>query len=120
MRPIIEWLRNVLSRETKQVELPKAPVPAPVSVRVRPGKIADDEYTVEFNCGIEVPDSVATTETGRDNSTPELYLCDDESAQRQIDILNDSPLDAAEPVGVDPYNTGRFDSSRAWNSPSTK
>jgi hypothetical protein len=31
-------------------------------------------------------------------------------------ILDDSILEAEDEGGIDPYNTGRFDRSKSWNS----
>jgi len=40
----------------------------------------------------------------------------DTDAQETLQLLDDSPLDPSEPVGIDPYNSGQFDRSRQWNS----
>ena len=33
-----------------------------------------------------------------------------------LELLDDSPLDPGEPVGIDPYNSGEFDRSRHWDT----
>ena len=41
---------------------------------------------------------------------------DDTGTQETLRLLDDSPLDPKEPVGIDPYNSGQFDRSRHWDS----
>ena len=44
------------------------------------------------------------------------YTSDDTGAREMLKLLDDSPLDPGEPVGIDPYNSGEFDRSRHWDT----
>jgi hypothetical protein len=44
------------------------------------------------------------------------YSSDDTGAREMLKLLDDSPLDPGEPVGIDPYNSGEFDRSRHWDT----
>lgn len=41
---------------------------------------------------------------------------DDTGTRETLSLLDESPLDPNEPVGIDPYNSGQFDRSRHWDS----
>jgi hypothetical protein len=41
---------------------------------------------------------------------------DDTGTREMLKLLDDSPLDSDEPMGIDPYNSGEFDRSRHWNT----
>jgi hypothetical protein len=46
----------------------------------------------------------------------EPLVSDDTGTQEMLSLLDDSPLDSAEPTGIDPYNSGQFDRSRYWDT----
>jgi len=41
---------------------------------------------------------------------------EDTGTGEMLELLDDSPLDPGEPVGIDPYNSGEFDRSRHWDT----
>ena len=93
MKRIIDWLETKFSRHSAPSE-------------------ADE-------CGA-YPDYVENHSQGKDASTPDSYACDDTVANRQLSFLNKPALDAGKSVRSNPYNTGRFDTSKAWDSGSRK
>lgn len=44
------------------------------------------------------------------------YVREDTGTHETLKIVDDSLLDSNEEVGLDPYNTGRFDRAKSWNS----
>ena len=44
------------------------------------------------------------------------YVREDSGTHETLKIVDDSLLDNDEETGLDPYNTGRFDRARSWNS----
>ncbi len=44
------------------------------------------------------------------------YVREDSGTHETLKIVDDSLLDSDEEFGLDPYNTGRFDRARSWNS----
>ncbi|MDH4006120.1 MAG: hypothetical protein OEV32_14890, partial [Gammaproteobacteria bacterium] len=53
---------------------------------------------------------------GKNVLVRERHVSDDTGTQEMLKLLDDSPLDSDEPVGIDPYNSGEFDRSRHWNT----
>lgn len=43
------------------------------------------------------------------------YVREDSGTHETLKIIDDSLLEDEEEVGIDPYNTGRFDRSQSWN-----
>ena len=44
------------------------------------------------------------------------YVREDSGTHETLKIVDDSLLDNDDETGLDPYNTGRFDRARSWNS----
>jgi len=44
------------------------------------------------------------------------YVREDSGTHETLKIVDDSLLESDEEFGLDPYNTGRFDRARSWNS----
>lgn len=44
------------------------------------------------------------------------YVREDSGTHETLKIVDDSLLDNDDEIGLDPYNTGRFDRARSWNS----
>ena len=118
MKRILNWLETKFSRHSATIGADEWH--PPVKVRVKRTESAEEEYTVEISCGGEYRDRAENHRHVKDVPKPNIYACDDSIAQRQLNILNESPPDADESAGFDPYNTGRIDTSKAWNSRSGK
>lgn len=48
------------------------------------------------------------------------YIREDTGTHETLKIIDDSILEDEQEFGADPYNTGRFDRSRSWNSARSK
>ncbi len=44
------------------------------------------------------------------------YVREDSGTHETLKIIDDSILESDDEFGLDPYNTGRFDRSRSWDS----
>jgi hypothetical protein len=44
------------------------------------------------------------------------YVREDSGTHETLKIVDDSILESDDEIGIDPYNTGRFDRSRSWDS----
>ncbi len=103
MKRVIEWLR----RDTQQRSAANEAEQAPVGVRVRSeteGKYSDDSSFNWF--GIDQADS-SIFDTG--NLIIEKSEDKNAVSHKALELEGDSLCSAEEDTGVDPYNTGRFD-----------
>ena len=57
--------------------------------------------------------AVEVDELGKDIQMPNIYDCDDPFKKQQFKTLDQSSLDASESIGIDPYNTGIFETSKS-------
>ncbi len=64
--------------------------------------------------------AVEADQSGKDIQMPNSYDCEDPFKQQQLKTLDQSSLDSSESIGVDPYNTGRFDTPKTRESRSRK
>ena len=79
----------------------------PVALRQRP----DARVT-----GPRIEGRIENVGPGKNVLVREGETIDDTGARETLKLFDDSPLDASEPVGIDPYNSGQFDRSRHWDS----
>ncbi len=48
------------------------------------------------------------------------YVREDTGTHETLTILDENAIDTEEEIGIDPYNTGRFDRSKHWDKRSRK
>ena len=118
MKRILNWLETKFSRHSATIGT-DGRRPA-VEVSVKRTENAEEEYIVEISCGGEYRDRVEKHRQVKDVPVPDIYACDDTVAQRQLSILNEPTLEDGESAGFDPYNSGRFDTSKTRKSRSSK
>ncbi len=75
-------------------------------------ELAKEEYSVDVVFDAEVPGRVESDEPGENVFIPDKYA-DDTITQRASRVLAESSLDANESIGIDPYNTGIFETSKS-------
>jgi hypothetical protein len=70
-----------------------------------------------------IPDFNATVSGNIDDAGPgknvlirNRFVREDTGTHDTLKILDDSVLESDDEIGIDPYNTGRFDRSKSWNS----
>ncbi len=120
MNRFFKWVETKFSRHSAIVEAEELHIP--VGVRVTPKENVEEEYSVEVAFDASVPGRVESHDPGKDVPMPDIYACDDTITQPQLNILDESSLDASESAdssestGIDPYNSGSFDPSKTWKS----
>ncbi len=105
MKGFINWLR----RKTAQQSITSEADQRDVGVKVRPNQKKDDEYSDVSSYNWEATDRVESS--GSRPDMPKPNQCDHENTVPQTTLnLEDGPsYGTEEDVGVDPYNTGRYD-----------
>ncbi len=109
MKRFLKWLETKFSRHSATVEADEHHT----AVGVRPVENAKEEYSVEVAFDASVPGRVKNDKPGKDIQMPNIYDCEDPFKKQQLKTLDQSSPDASESIGVDPYNTGRFDTSKS-------
>ena len=113
MKRFLNWVKSKIVPEE-----PEADSSLRVSgVRVRPKpakKVTESPLEVDF-----VPDAggqIIDGGPGKNVLIRNRYVREDTGTHETLKILDDSLLDTEEETGADPYNTGRFDRAKSWNS----
>jgi hypothetical protein len=112
----LRWLKAKLSSQSDGDEIDK-PSPPPIAGTER-AEQPDAEYTLESTYAGEFDRHVRDIKQGIGFPMPDIYATGDTVTQPQLEPVEEEPLEAAESMGFDPYNTGRLDTSNAWNSQS--
>ncbi len=99
MKRVLKWLESKFSQRSAAVEADEPHTPVGVA---------------------EVPGRVESHGPGKDIQMPNIYDCDDPFKQPKLRIRYKSSLDASESIGIDPYNTGIFETSKSQESRSRK
>jgi hypothetical protein len=96
---------------------PDAPQPSFVSetnqraVGVRPGQKMKDEYTDESSLNWEVIDMIERSDPETTNRLQDECDYEVTNPHSTLRLDDDSLFGVGEDIGVDPYNTGRFDTA---------
>ena len=113
MKRFINWLTDKLAPDHSAAEKPlrrsgahRIPKP-PVKKTARRAKI---------RYGAKIDGEVVDTGRGKNVLIRNKYVREDTGTHETLKIVDDSLLESDEEVGLDPYNTGRFDRSRSWDS----
>lgn len=88
-------------------------IPKPVrkmAARPRPAASLKAEYSTN------VEGKIIDGGPGKNVLIRNKYVREDTGTHETLKIVDDSLLDSNEEVGLDPYNTGRFDRAKSWNS----
>jgi len=93
---------SALRRATAQ-RRPKPPPQKPV-----------DRPQADFSSKVE--GSIVDGGPGKNVLIRNKFVREDTGTHETLKILDDSVLDSLEEDGIDPYNTGRFDRSKSWDS----
>lgn len=120
MQQFLKWLgTRLFPRETA----PEPPL-RQTGVRVRPqsarpaAPTATRPKTVRFDAGVN--GTIADGGPGKNVLMRSRYVREDTGTHDSLKILDASLLEAEEETGIDPYNTGRFDRAKSWESRSRK
>ena len=118
MKRFFNWLKTMSSRHSAIAEAEEFHIP--VGVRVRSKENIEEDYTVEVDFDHEVSGQIENRGPGKNVLIQNKYADQATGTEPELSILSDSSLDANPSAGIDPYNTGCFDTSKMWKSPSRK
>ena len=119
MQRLLKWLARKISpdKEAPQNSLRRTGdrrMPQPAK-RPRPKIEAQTKSdTVDF--AAELGGKIEDGGPGKNVLVRNKYVREDTGTHETLTIVDDSLLDADEDDGLDPYNTGRFDRSKSWDS----
>jgi len=118
MKRFLTWLTDRISPASREParaarvsplrQMPRAAVPG---AKKRP---AARRQAVEF--AGEVEGKIIDGGPGKNVLVRNKYVREDTGTHDTLKILDDSILQSADEDGIDPYNTGRFDRSKSWDS----
>ena len=118
MRQFFNWLETKLSRQSAIAEAEEVHIP--VGVRVCPKENIKKVYTVEVGFDPEMSGQIESRGPGKNVLIQNKYADQAMGTEPELSILSDSSLDANQSAGIDPYDTGCFDTAKMWKSPSHK
>jgi hypothetical protein len=119
----LKWLGEHLFRQ------PEEPAPPPAAVGVRPPSERPDSNGRVLNQALKRPDSAGktvrldTTVKGEiadggpgKNVLIRKFVREETGTHDTLKILDQSVFESDEGPGIDPYNTGRFDRAKSWET----
>jgi len=113
MKRFFEWLKNLIRREEPE----PTPRYTPPRVRVRPPRASARRKAKVVDFAADVGGRVEDGGPGKNVLVRNKYVREDTGTHETLKIVDDSLMpEVTEESGADPYNTGRFDRSRSWDS----
>ena len=115
MMRIFEWLKSRFAEDEPEREDPLWQSGVHLKPRPRPTKSrTDPPASPEFSS--EAGGRIADGGPGKNVLIRNKYVREDTGTHETLKIVDDSLLEKDEEFGADPYNTGRFDRSKSWDS----
>lgn len=119
MARIVDWLKSRLGLEEPEPEEPlwqsgvhvrPRPRPRPAVKKPQPPKRAPVDFSSDI--GGKIVDGGP----GKNVLVRNKYVREDTGTHETLKIVDDTMVESGEEAGADPYNTGRFDRSKSWDS----
>lgn len=121
MKRFLTWLTDRMTKETVPSptrppnplrSMPKAaprrpPAPAPAKAQ-------------DFEFAGEIEGKIIDGGPGKNVLVRNKYVREDTGTHDTLQIMDESLLRSPDDDGIDPYNTGRFDRSKSWDSYRTR
>ena len=115
MQRLITWLANKIFRHKQPPELSLRQTGAKARVMPRAtGRKRVNVPNIDFSA--ELGGRIEDAGPGKNVLIRNKYVREDTGTHDTLKIIDDSILDSDEECGLDPYNTGRFDRSKSWDS----
>jgi hypothetical protein len=122
MKRFFRWLANKLSPQEPSVRpdlsqtgahlRQPARHPAPRSANVKQAVPSRQPEVIDFDA--DTMDHIEDLGPGK-TVLIRKYLREDTGTHETLTILDDNAIDTREELGIDPYNTGKFDRSKNWD-----
>lgn len=124
MQRFLNWLNSRFFADEEPLEGPlfesgahvAPPTVRPVKVTPKPRPEPEPETTEELQFTSEVGGRIDDGGPGKNVLIRNKYVREDTGTHETLQIIDDSILDSEDEFGADPYNTGRFDRSKSWDS----
>ncbi len=121
MQRFLKWLGMKLFPQSQKPTLRQTGILPKPKKSNRPGPLGQPRCDLPFQANsvefdAEVQGRVEDGGPGKNVLIRNKYLREDTGTHESLKILDDSMIDSGEESGFDPYNTGRFDRSRNWNT----
>ena len=117
MTGFIDWVKEKLGLEPPEPEGPLWPNSVGVRPRPRPKpKPAPPQVREPLDFSADVGGRIEDGGPGKNVLVRNKYVREDTGTHETLKIVDDSILESDEESGDDPYNTGRFDRSKSWDS----
>ena len=113
MKRILDWIKDRFFYQDDEADEPLNQT----GVRVRPRPPQQKPAAApppEFEAGLV--GRIEDGGPGKNILVRNKYLSDDADTHDALKIIDDTGADSNEGGGIDPYNTGRFDRSKSWDS----
>ncbi len=116
MTGIIDWLKTRLGLAEPEPE--ERPWQNPVRVRPKPPQVKPEPVPADEAVGYagDVGGRIVDGGPGKNVLIRNKYVREDTGTHETLKIVDHSLLETDEESGADPYNTGRFDRSKSWDS----
>jgi len=122
MKRFLKWLTDRMSDTSPVPDKPKRVSPLrsmpKAAVPKTQKSTAARDRSVEF--AGEVEGKIVDGGPGKNVLIRNKYVREDTGTHDTLKIVDDSLLKSADENGIDPYNTGRFDRSKSWDSPRSR
>ncbi|MFT5500699.1 MAG: hypothetical protein ACI88G_000832 [Woeseiaceae bacterium] len=113
MKRFFNWLTERFLDEDDDEEMSLRPSAVHVSPKPKKKrKVAPP--AVEFSS--EMEGKIEDGGPGKNVLVRNKYLREDTGTHESLKIVDDSIIESGDEDGLDPYNTGRFDRSKSWDS----
>ncbi len=118
MMRFFKLIREFFVSDAEEIETPTVynpprvrPRPAPQQKQT-PTREAEPDLSFSSDVGGRIDDGGP----GKNVLIRNKYVREDTGTHETLKILDDSILENEDEMGADPYNTGRFDRSKSWNT----
>lgn len=114
MTRFIEWLRSRIKKDEPDRSGPLWQTGVHTLPTARRSPVRTSTPKPEF--AADVGGRIADGGPGKNVLVRNKYVREDTGTHETLRIVDDSILEPDDESGADPYNTGRFDRSKSWDS----
>jgi hypothetical protein len=113
MKRLITWFKERFLDEDDE---PTAPL-RQAGPRVRPKPVRPPQPAAEpVDISTTMEGKIVDGGPGKNVLVRNKYLREETGTHETLKIIDDSAIESNDEDGIDPYNTGRFDRSKSWDT----